>query len=60
MIKKDKHTGLWVATCDNCSGEYEEIEADDFKEAVKLLREKGWEIFRDSKYFWQHHCSDCG
>lgn len=60
MISKNKHTGLWEVTCDSCTVEFCEVEADSFSEAVAKIRGDGWNIFQDDDGEWLHTCIDCG
>ena len=58
MISKNKHTGLWDVTCDRCSVETMEVEADDFVAAVRLVRWANWSVYKDVDG-WVHACPDC-
>ena len=60
MITKNNHTMLWDITCDRCSTEYVEIEADSFIEAVQELKSLGWSIFKNEDNEWTHTCLECG
>lgn len=60
MITQNKHTKLWDITCDRCSTECLEIDADSFVEAVKELKSKGWSVFKNDSDEWTHTCPECG
>ena len=50
---------MWDITCDRCSIEYLEVEADSFTEAVIEIRREGWSVYNDG-IEWVHACGDCG
>jgi len=55
MIEGDNDFG-YTLTCDICG---EEIDFDDFYEAVDYKKENGW-ISRKDKYgYWEDICPDC-
>ena len=58
MIVKNKKTGLWDVTCDECSTEFDEIEADDFRDVVKILKKKHWDLLKIEDE-WEHLCPMC-
>lgn len=60
MIEKDKHTGNYNITCDHCSIEYLETEADNFTEAIAELKREGWRVFKNEDDEWTHSCLNCG
>ncbi len=60
MITQNRHTKLWEITCDRCSTEYLEIDADSFVEAVKELKREGWSVFKNEDDEWTHTCTECG
>ena len=60
MINLNKHSGIWDVTCDRCSSESTEIEADDFREVVRLIKREGWSVYKDENDEWVHACVDCG
>jgi len=60
VLTRNKHTGDYEATCDHCSTEYEDLETSDFLEAIRLLKELGWYIFKDEEDEWNHSCPNCG
>ena len=60
MITQNKHTKLWEVTCDRCSTEFLEIEADSFMEVVAELKREGWSVFKNEDDEWTHTCLECG
>jgi hypothetical protein len=60
MIIQNRHTRNWEATCDRCSNGNTEVEADDFREAVRILKEEGWSVYKNEDDEWTHACIDCG
>ena len=60
MISFNNRSRNWDITCDRCSTEFLEIEADSFMEAVKELKREGWNVFKNEDNEWTHTCLDCG
>lgn len=53
----ERDAGQLFAQCDHCSNA-EELEADDFQEAVSEMKQDGWLITKlDGE--WVHLCPSC-
>ncbi len=59
MIEFNKHTQMWDVTCDRCSTGQIEVEADDFRAAVRKVRWANWSVYKDPNEGWMHVCDDC-
>lgn len=57
MIEKDPPF-FWDVSCDKCSVGEERLEADDFYDVVKQIKEIGWKIIK-KKDEWYHYCPSC-
>ena len=55
-IDRDGTLIVWV--CDGC-GEELEPETEDFYEALKELREQGWQARKNANGQWEHYCETC-
>ena len=60
MISFNIRLRLWEITCDRCSTEFLEIDANSFIEAVKELKREGWHVFKNYNDEWTHTCPECG
>ena len=54
----EKIDGVFVYYCDGCS-DMIELEEDNFSDADKARKEKGWICFKDQEGDWCHYCTDC-
>jgi len=58
LTRNDEILHLWDCECDKCSY-YDEIEAGDFPDAIRKMRNDDWEIKSDDGKNWIHLCPDC-
>ena len=60
MIERDRELRIFRATCDSpgCQ-EYEELETEDFYDAIDMLKEKGWRALQRPDNGWDNRCPVC-
>lgn len=58
MIERDPPFYFDVS-CDTCSTGEMRIEANDFMEVVRDIKETGWTILKNANGEWEHRCPDC-
>lgn len=47
-----------VFECDECEDTFD-TDTDNFEEAVKAVKDKGWRMFKNKNGDWEHYCSEC-
>lgn len=57
-ITLDKHTRLFVVTCDECP-EHIETECDDWNEAKAAATAANWRTFKGPDQEWANACPVC-
>lgn len=58
MLKKVKEIDAYEVSCDQCSTGHDEVEAKDWNDALRQIKEMGWtNNRRDGEY--QQTCPDC-
>jgi hypothetical protein len=58
MIKKVKEIDAYEVSCDKCSTGYEEVEAEDWHDALRQIKEMGWKNNKINGE-WRQVCPDC-